>query len=340
MDLIIKPTQRCNFACTFCSSTKIAKSNKKSDDLDQEKIKKFLKRFPDTKRIIVNGGDPLNMEPDYYHEILDYINAHNLKTELRLITNLWDWYKNPDKWNPLFKRKNVYIGTSFNLGDTRRITPDRVFTKNIFLDVMYKFKNEFNYFPNFIAVITEDNKHEAIDTVKVAQELNSECQINYAVASGRQGKPFPIGYIYNIYLDIYEAGLMEFEFHTKQMIKRLQGNLNTTCPQNRKCDEGIRNLQPKSDSGYEYGSCGAFGDDQEYGIDFDKEMSGKFFKPLQSSPELSYQKEECLSCPNFNICNGCYKTVRDLKKHNMVEESCREMKKFRQRAIDLGLVKK
>ena len=340
MDLIIKPTQRCNFACTFCSSTDIAKSNKRSDDLDISKIFEFLKRYPNTQRIIVNGGDPLNMDPNYYHDILDYIKRNNLKTELRLITNLWDWYKNPDKWHSIFKLKHVHVGTSFNLGSTRRITKNQVLTKDIFIDIMRKFYSYYKYYPNFIAVINQSNYKEALDTVKVAKEIGSVCSLNYAVSSGRESICFPIGYMYNIYLDIYEQGLSKFEYNTQQMLKKLRGDDATTCPLNRKCDEGIRNLQPQSNSGYEYGSCGAFGDDQEYGIDFEKEMKGEFFKPLQSAKELSYQKEECLTCPNFSICNGCYKTVRDLKKHNLVEASCREMKKFRQRAIELGLVKK
>lgn len=340
MELIIKPTQRCNFKCTFCSSTEIAKSNKNIDDLDHEKIIAFLKRYPETKHIIINGGDPLMMSPDYYHEILNYLDEHNMATEVSFVTNLWDYYHNPHKWSDLFKRKNVKVCTSFNLGNTRKITATKVLTKNLFLDIVNKFSKDIGYTPQFIAVITEENVNEAIDTVQVAKELGVTCSLNYAFASGREGVCFPIGKMYNIYLDIWEQGLAEYENQTRQMLKRLQGDETTSCPQNRSCDEGIRNLQPDSDSGYNYGSCGSFGDDQEYGIDFEKEMAGEFFKPLQSSFELQYQKEECLSCPNFNICNGCYKTVRDLKKSNLVEESCAEMKRFRKRAIDLGLTEK
>ena len=73
------------------------------------------------------------------------------------------------------------------------------------------------------------------------------------------------------------------------------------------------------------------------GIDFEKEMAGGFETPLQSAFELQYQKEECLSCPNFHICNGCYKTVKDLKKSNQVEHSCKQMKSFRQRAKENAL---
>jgi MoaA/NifB/PqqE/SkfB family radical SAM enzyme len=340
MNLIVKPTQRCNFACSFCSSTQIAKSNQKKDDLNLNNIFLFLKRFPDTNHIIVNGGDPLMMSPEYYIEIIEFIEKNNLKTKLSLVTNLWDYYINPSKWKKLFSSKRVDIGTSFNFGETRKINKKEIFTKDIFLKILEKFKKDFGYTPGFISVISEENKNSAIKNVELAKELNVECKLNYAFSSGRESVCFPIGKMYNIYLDIYEKNLHENEYNTKQMLRRLRGEETTTCPQNRKCDEGIRNLQPKSSSGYEYSSCGSFGDDQEYGIDFEKEMQGDFFKPLQNSTELQYLKEECLSCPNFNICNGCYKTVRDLKKNNLVEESCFEMKKFRKRAISLGLVKK
>ena len=85
MDLIIKPTERCNFKCTFCSSTKIAEH--KSDVLDHDYIYKFLKRFPETKTIIVNGGDPLMMEPNYYWKIIDHLEEHNYEATLSNLKN-------------------------------------------------------------------------------------------------------------------------------------------------------------------------------------------------------------------------------------------------------------
>ena len=337
MDLILKPTQRCNFTCSFCSSTDIAKSNNTKDDLAVSKIKQFLDRFPNTRNIIINGGDPLVMSPSYYSEVLDFAESKNLDIHLHFTTNLWDYHLHPEKWRALFHHPRVTVGTSFDLGDGRRITKNKIFTKELFFEIVEKFKEEFEYAPAFIAVITEENQSEALELVRIAKSMGVECKLSYALKSGKSESIFPIGSIYNIYLDIYEAGLMENEFHTKQMLQRLKNDENTICPQNRRCDEGIRNLQPDSASGYNYGSCGAFGDDQQYGIDFEKEMAGEFFKPLQSAFEIQYQKEECLSCPNFNICNGCYKTVSDLKTTNRVEESCREMKRFRQRAIALGL---
>lgn len=291
-----------------------------------------------TKMIIVNGGDPLMMNPSYYAEILSFLEEKGMTDcKVSFTTNLWDWWLHPDKWKEIFEHDQVEITTSFQYGPARLITPKEVLTEEIFLKIVEKFEKEFSYKPDFIAVINEENKHKAIDTVRLAKYLGVECKMNYAMASGRESKNFPVGEMYNIYLDIYEAGLSEWEFSTKQMVKRLNSQ-PTTCPLGRDCDKYIRNLQPTSEKGYNYGSCGAFGDDQEFGIDFEFEMSGGFSTPLRTEPEISYLKEECLTCPLFNICNGCYKTVSDLKRNDLVDYSCKQMKKFGERAKRAGIL--
>ncbi|MGA1049500.1 MAG: hypothetical protein ACO3UU_15965, partial [Minisyncoccia bacterium] len=115
----------------------------------------------------------------------------------------------------------------------------------------------------------------------------------------------------------------EWEYNTKQMVKRLKGK-STTCPQNRTCDGNIRVLQPSGD----YYSCGAFGDDREYPIDFKVEMQGKKIFPLRNVQELQSLKQSCYTCPMFEICNGCKKTIKDLKTHGLVEYHCSTMKKL------------
>ena len=86
MDLIIKPTELCNFKCTFCSSTNI--TDDKSAVLGVDQIFRFLERFPDTRTIIVNGGDPLMMSPDYYWKIIDWLDLHEYETDISFTTNL------------------------------------------------------------------------------------------------------------------------------------------------------------------------------------------------------------------------------------------------------------
>ena len=133
MDLIIKPTQACNFKCTFCSSTDIASSNK--DLLDLNHVYRFIERFPDTRTIIVNGGDPLVVKPSYYQELIDYLDRVDSHAIISMTSNLWDFYKRPEKWLPILRNPRVQVCTSFQYGDSRRITKSRVFKEEDFLKI-------------------------------------------------------------------------------------------------------------------------------------------------------------------------------------------------------------
>lgn len=319
MDLIIKPTELCNFKCTFCSSTKLVED--KAAKLDIDYIFRFLQRYPETNTIIVNGGDPLMMSPGYYWKIIDYLEDHNLPATLSLTTNLWPFYKNPDKWVDLFRHPRVGVATSFQYGNGRLKGDFSVFTERNFWAASDKMLELVGYRPSFIAVITEENEDSVIRTVELAKKMDVVCKVNYAMSSGEQDKPYMLSKIYEHYIDIWKAGLHPWEHNTQQMMKRLRGEA-TICPQARTCDSHIRTLQPEGD----YYSCGAFGDDKDKPIDFEYEMKGGFATPLTDDFELNTMKKACYSCPMFEICNGCRKTVKDQKNHNMVEEHCKHMK--------------
>jgi radical SAM protein with 4Fe4S-binding SPASM domain len=321
MELIIKPTEACNFKCTFCSSTNFVDDKKKR--LEISKIATFLDRYPDTRTIIVNGGDPLMMPPTYYRDLIHEIEIRKMSTILSFTTNLWGFYKNPDLWSELFLHPLVQVSTSFNYGHTRRITETDVYTEEIFWKVSNLFLEKIGYRPSFISVITEENLDTAIENVLLAKKMGVECKLNYAMASGEVARPLLKGKIYKLYLDIIDQGLADWEYNSKQLLSKSE-NKATTCPLNRNCDEGIRCLQPEGD----YYSCGAFGDDRLYPVNFEKDViQGIKQKPLKDALELSHLKDDCLTCPLFSICNGCKKTISDLKRNNMVEDHCAEMKK-------------
>lgn len=330
MDLIIKPTERCNFKCTFCSSTHITED--KSVELSHDHIFKFLKRFPETNTIIVNGGDPLMMHPDYYWKIIHHLDEIDSHASISFTTNLWPFYKNPEKWKDLFNHSRMGITTSFQYGGGRLKGDLTEFSEEDFWNVSDAMLEHCGYRPDFISVITEENEHQAIKNVELAKRMGVECKLNYAMSSGppvkfkgiimgQQGKPYLLANIYEIYVDIWKKGLHPWEFNTKQMMKRLIGQ-STCCPQNRECDSGIRTLQPSGD----YYSCGAFGDDREYSIDFDQEMKGKKIFPIKNVLELQTMTDDCYTCPMFEICNGCKKTIKDHKTYNMASTHCKKMK--------------
>ena len=172
MELIIKPTELCNFKCTFCSSTKIAKH--KSDLLSHDYIFRFLNRFPNTTTIIVNGGDPLMIEPDYYWKIIDYLNENDLDSTIAITTNLWPFYKNPKKWTPLFLNDRVGVTTSFNYGEGRLKGDFSLFTEEDFWKCSDSMLEYIGYRPDFIAVITDENDKYAIKNVELAKQMSED----------------------------------------------------------------------------------------------------------------------------------------------------------------------
>lgn len=334
MELIIKPTERCNFSCTFCSSTDIADSKEQLLDLDL--VDRWLTRFTDVTTIIVNGGDPLMVKPEYYYRLIDILEKHG-KTDviISLTTNLWDFHIRPDKWVDLFNHPQIAVCTSFNYGETRRISKDRVFTEIDFVSVFNKFVELVGYKPEFIAVIDHSNLETALDTVRLAKRLDTKVKLNHAMASGDQEKPLPLADIYSVYLNVLKEDLHHYEHNTNQLIKHFN-NMHTMCPLARDCDKGIRNFNPDGS----YYSCGAFGDDRLAKIDLVDELaSDTIATPLSNNILYETMHSGCYSCPMFGICNGCRKTIKDHRDHNIVEEHCVKMKAQSNDLIELSMGK-
>lgn len=340
MNLIVKPTARCNYRCTFCSSTHL--SEDATDIVELEDIERFIIRYPETSTLIINGGDPLMMPPSYYWGIIEILDRLECPATISFTSNLWAFYKKPELWEELFKHPRMGVGTSFQYGDKRLKGDGTPLTEDEFVAINELFLERIGYSLDFIAVIDESNKDTVLDTVRLAKRLGVEAKVNYAVASGpvvtkggvtmgNVNTMYTQADMYKSYLDIYDAGLMEWESNTKQMVKRLRGH-NTICPLARNCDGGIRSLQP----GKTYYSCGSFGDDGEYPIDFEKEMAGEFFTPLRNQEELWSMKVACNECPMFQICNGCRKTVSDTKRLGLTEHHCKTMKSIAPRIIELN----
>lgn len=331
MNLIIKPTELCNFACTFCSSSNI--TNNKTDVLDLTYIARFLDRFPQTSTIIVNGGDPLMLPPDYYWRILELLQERGMeKTTISFTSNLWDFKKHPEKWEDLFRHPQIGVGTSFNYGDSRRITMRRVFTESDFLEIFELFLTRVGYRLDFISVIDDSNKQWALDNVRLAQRLDVVCKLNHALASGRQSQSFLWAEMYRLYIQVYEEGLMPWEHNTQQLINSLNRS-HTICPLSRECDQGIRALHPNG----EYYSCGAFGDDRRFPIDFEWEMgSTEIARPLSTSAQYQSMHDGCWSCELFSLCNGCRKTISDIQQSGRVEQHCRQMQAQREQLLAMA----
>lgn len=312
-DLVIKISDRCNFKCEFCSSNEIATSHK---DLDIEVIKKYLLEH-DVNNIIVNGGDPLMVAPEYYWELLRFEEENNLNVPISLTTNLWDFYLHPDKWIRLFRHKNIYVSTSFQYGTKRKLADGRVFTEEMFREIYDLYELWVGEQLIFIAVIDEDNKDSVLKTVRLAKELGTVCRVNNKLNSGRATTHFPYHKMFEYYLDIIEAGLADYELNSK-LILNVWKNIETQCPYCRNC-EGINCMNPDGS----VTRCPSISDDI-LKDDFNDYFKGNTDK---IPAEYTYIKPDCFACEFFNICCSCHKRIIDIKNSNTVNEHCTGMKK-------------
>lgn len=336
MDLIIKPTKKCNFCCKFCSSSKIDSNG--NSLLTLESIYDIIRKN-NINTIIVNGGDPLMVDPQYYFNLINFLNQNSPNTTLSFTTNLWDFYINPNKWIDLFKNPRLRITTSFQYGNQRIIKnnyltkneDNNIFDEDKFLKVIELFNNKIGYIPNFISVITNDNDDKVLDTVLLAKKIGNTCKINPAIQSGRNKYYYPIYKAYEKYLDIIDAGLKQYEYNSS-ILKDVLENKNQTCPYCRDCWKYIRAISPDN----LIHSCGFFNDDHNDNIKLNKktyELS--HYNEKEILLDHKYLKTECLQCPMYQLCNSCFKYMDEIKYSNQIDTHCHEMQKLWKRFVKI-----
>lgn len=318
MDLVIKISDKCNFKCDFCSSNMIAANH---NDLPLWKVTSYIVDHPQVRNIIVNGGDPLCVDPEWYWNLLYWLEETKRDINISFTTNLWDFYKHPEKWEELFK-EHISVCTSFQYGDGRKLATGEVFTEDMFVEIFNMFEERIGYKLKFIAVQNHKNASYALATVELAKRLGTTCRINPALKSGRTEFPYPFHLIMRTWLDIIDAGLGEYEDNCK-LLKDVWAGNDTECPFNSRCHDsefGIRCMSPDGSVHI----CPAIADDIMKGID-EAYVDG-------SGKKIPFKdiliKAECATCKNFKLCNSCKKRIIDI--HSMGEsylnDHCTHMK--------------
>lgn len=318
MELIIKPTSKCNFNCKFCAASELDISH--NPDRVPQQIKDAIKILkPDG--LIITGGEPLCCNPSYYEELLSICDCNIVFT-----TNLKDYYLHPDKWHSLFHNDRIMVGTSFNYGDSRRWDKDTIYDENMFRDVMIKFTKHIHYTPPFIAVINEDNEDVYFDHILLAKELNTYCRLNNALKMGRQSTHYPRYKVFRMWIDIIDRGFEEYE---QNCFERSFG----MCPMNsnQMCQSSIRSIYVDNNGIVHYSNCeDKLNLDNGSEIEIDKERPEPIPTLIGHDQVIS---SKCFSCDLFNICNSCA-TNREAAKLDPLY--CSEMSKLKDDIIRLG----
>lgn len=313
MELIIKPTGRCNFNCKFCSANLL--NIKHSTKVPDELVKLIQTIKPNG--LIFTGGDPLMVDPDYYYEILSLGDFH-----ISFTSNLKDFYINPNKWIDLFRNERVGVCTSFQYGNERMWNVNQVYSEDVFRKVMKKFKDSIGYTPSFISVISKSNEDRALDHIYLAKELGTRCKINGVLPIGLSKEYYPLYKMIDIWLKIIEAGLEDY-WDNHIQFQNGGCNFNT----NLMCSSSIRSFWIDNQNQINYNNCedcavrGAR-------IPLDTGIVKPTAEKLKHEHLLS---SECLYCELCTLCNACRSTKQAITDK---ETFCSEMKKRKQKILD------
>lgn len=301
--MIVRVTTRCNFKCEFCSASEMA-----GKTLSPDAVVSAVKKYQ-PESVTLEGGDPLVLPPSYFEELFSKLLAVDPNLKFGVTTNLWNWYKNPGKWDVLKKYK-AHICTSFQYGGKRKITDSRPLTEEIFVDMMTKWRDLNGYAPGFIAVIDDDNADSVLKTVKLAKHIKTYCKVNPLFVSGRATSAYPWDKMLGHYADIVEAGLAYWEDNAYQLAKL---SLNTVsslmCPIVPNCEKSFVVLNP---------------DETIHHCTTDVSTNGaqpnviKFYK--KDTPIVS---EDCLACDWFAYCNTCRVYRQEIKAYKTPEYCAR-----------------
>ena len=317
MELIIRVTGRCNFDCTFCSATTLDIAHPKNGVPEQ--IKEVINTIHPSS-IVISGGEPLLVGPEYFLELYDLA-----KCNISITTNLKDFYYNPEKWREVFTHPNIGIVTSFNYGDTRRWDVNTVYDEEMFIKIYNMYHEMTGKSLLFIAVLDESNEHLAIKHAELAKRLNTCVRINNATKQGRQYTTYPRYKLFQKYFDIIDAGLGDYEIYCK---KKQFGK----CPinTNMMCKSTIRTCYVDSkDVLHYYDCCEACNGENLLNFKNDYKMPVIMYPPMKN-----HVNANCACCELFAICNGC-----DSQKRDYPPEHCQEMLKMKNKFIENGWIK-
>ena len=315
MELIIKTTGRCNFACNFCLAGK-------ADIMHLEHVPDELTKIIGTLKpsvLIMNGGEPLLSGRDFFFELLDRYDGH-----VAIVSNLKDFYKRPEYWKDLFKHPRVSITTSFQFGSGRRWDRETPYDVEKFKDVMTLFGQKVGYLPMFISVISGENERFALDHVYLAKELGTVCKLNPMLPLGISSETYPFYKMVDIWMEIKNRDL---ERYTDCNVQFYDGGCSfNTCLL---CNSTIRVVFLDSSGHVRYSNCES------------KAMLGRYLDVDRESPTPCKQRiapsdyvcKDCIQCRLCRLCNGC-DISRELNKKD--PSYCSEMKKRESEILKMG----
>lgn len=306
--VILRLTTRCNFDCTFCLASKYSKT---FNELSFEQIQEVLTTEKDITSVALEGGEPLMVRPDKLKRIIDFIDTELPHiNDIGITTNLWDFYKRPEKWIDILKHPKLHVCTSFQYGNERRISKDLIFDEVLFRKVYNLFKEKVGKPLSFIAVIDETNEDSFLKTVELAKELCTTCKINRKIGVGRANASYPFEKMVELQTTLIELGLSDIEDNslTLRELVAYKGIGDSTCPFVVGCNKHFVTVNPDGTKTF----CSMVASKRD-----STESPIKFYKDISKYENKNIVNEKCLTCRAYDICNNCAILHEELKEKNL-----------------------
>ena len=208
MNVIVKVTDACNFACNYCSvgetainqAINIATVKKMVDDLPE-----LLNRVEDNKiSILWHGGEPLLMPIEFYREAMSYAKEHlreyNLSFKMQSNGYLVD-----EKWIDLLREYKVNIGISLDgyqeLHDANRCTKNEEPTFSVVMQNIARLRQA-DINPGILMVLNTSSSIDADKLFSFIRDNDFSCKIHAVYPCGRAELRQDVALVYHSYISL------------------------------------------------------------------------------------------------------------------------------------------
>ena len=308
--LIIKPTTKCNFNCTFCSAKNLSIPFQFHVP---EVLKNYILNYR-PKNLIITGGEPLINTEEYFKELIEIMKSIESNYSISLTSNMVLWYENPERYDYLFKNPHIGVITSFQYGGERKDETD--YSEERFIDLFNKFYKRYNIKLNFIYVVNKNNEHYILKACELAKRLGVKLKINQILPLGGSKEFYPRYKILDWHIKAIEAGY-------KDQLDSFNSILDGKC-----------NFSPS----YKYCECSRVVYVDNYG-----KLQESYCEDIISANEKIELNNKalftkCYMCKLFSLCNGC-----SSNKHfseQIKEEQCKWMQENRDKLEKYGFIQR
>ena len=296
--IILKPSHRCNFNCTYCYDR--FERSKDSNILPVDDciliLKKFANKFPDY-HVIWHGGEPTCLGKDYLDKVMSADIPAHIKWSIQTNGSLLD-----DEWIKIFKKYKVDCGLSYD-GITQTSTRSQPINLNK-IYTLFK-ENDYENGISLLMVVTPQNANTLIESYLETQNYHFNLGFNEVFGENLTKKEYDI--IINGLIDLFDYLCINPSYMLPRPFDEIIGYfgfIHSNLCEREYCVGRWFGISPEGDiypcgkpwtEKYKYGN--ALLNDN---IDFDKLN----YKPLKDIVET--QLNHCIKCKYFYGCkNGC-----------------------------------